>query len=157
MTHARVLPPQQSQCGVDYSLVARAPAQIARQGFTYLSFGQFAFRLRQKLFQRHKDSRRAISALQPVMLGQSDLEITQLSVLRETLHGFDPAAVRLNRKQQARSDGDPIDQNSARPANAMLATDVGPGQVKLMTKEVGKVSPRFHRRFKVFLIDRQFD
>src|SRR5262245_36709836 len=91
------------------------------------------------------------------MLGKNALQLTQLSALRETFHGFNAAAIRLNSEHQACAGGRPVNQHCAGPAVLGLASNVRSLQDKLMTEKICKMRAWLDSRFEAVAIDRHFD
>ncbi len=128
--------------GVDDVLVAGAAADVAGQRLANVVLGR-----RRMLFQirrhRHQDARRAIAALQTVMLVHRLLNRIELAaVAREALDGREFVAVGLHRQHQAGADRDTIEQNGAGAADAMLAADMGAGQPQFVAQEIAQQHPR---------------
>src|SRR5687767_10659090 len=63
--------------------------------------------------------------------------------ISETFDGADVLAFTLDRKEQARTYGLVVDENSARAANAVFAPKVGTGQPAVLTDRVGECLSRF--------------
>ena len=51
-------------------------------------------------------------------------------------------AVRLHGEEAAAADGDPVQEDRARAADAVLAADVRPGEPQAVAEEVGQQEPR---------------
>src|SRR5438132_1818001 len=58
--------------------------------------------------------------------------------VRQTLHCLDRVAVHLRREQQARAHGGAVDGDGAGAADAVLAAEVGAGEVEILAQEVGQ-------------------
>ena len=94
----------------------------------------------------------AEAALQSMLLAKSDLDgvhllgiAAQAPVGRQPLDGRDLAALRLHGKKQAGAHSQAIQQDRADAAGAVLAADVGAGQVQLVAQEVAQQHARFDR------------
>ena len=73
------------------------------------------------------------------------------------LDGLDLGAVRLHGEQQARADGDAVEPDGARAADAVLAPDVRPGQSERVAQEVGEQEPRLDLFAVAPPVDRDVD
>src|SRR5436190_5224507 len=67
------------------------------------------------------------------------------------------ASPSLHRQHQARPDCSPVDENGACAANAVFATELRPGQLQLLSKEVGERDPRFDLPLDLPAVHRQLD
>ena len=76
------------------------------------------------------------------MLREGALHLIERARLGEPLHGDDVRAVRLSGILGAAAHRSAIDQNRTRPAYAMLATDVNPEGLQLMTQKIAKQHAR---------------
>ena len=56
--------------------------------------------------------------------------------IRQTLHGPDLGALALHREQQARPNRLAVDQDGARPADSVLAAEMGAGQTAVFADRV---------------------
>src|SRR5262249_57906359 len=93
-------------------------------------------RVAQKMRHRAQYAGRAEAALQGVMLREGALHLIERARLSEPLHGDDVRTVRLSGILGAAAHGSAIDQNRTRPAYAMLAADVNPEGLQLMTQKI---------------------
>src|SRR5580765_131045 len=137
---------------VDDRLVAGAAAVVARKIFADLlarGIGQVA----QERLRRHQYPRRAESALQRVGEDESALQLLDLARVRKAFHGVHGAAVGLCGQHQAAAHDLAVDAHRAGAAHAVLAADVGAGQLELDAQEVGEVEPHGHRPFHLLAVD----
>src|SRR5215211_2339395 len=118
--------------GLDHRAVARAAAQVARQGLPDLWLAGLALLAHERL-ERHEEPRRAEAALQRV-----------LPVLRQPLDRPHAPAARLRRQHEAGTHRLAVQLDRAGAADAVLAADLGAGQVEVVADKVGKQGPRLH-------------
>ena len=128
--------------GLDDVLVARAPAQVARDRLA----GLLGRRVRVVLEvgrDRGDEPRCAEAALQPVALGERLLHRAhRLGVVADALDGGDLVGLGRDREHQARAHRLAVDEHGARAAHAVLAADVGAGEAQVVAQEVGQQPPR---------------
>jgi hypothetical protein len=122
-------------------VVASAAAEIAGQRVADFGLGRIRM-LVQPGFHGHDDAWRAEAALQPVFLVERLLHHRELAVGSKRLDGCNLVALGLNGIEQAGADRRPIEENGAGAANAVLATDVGPGEAAILTQDVGEQPSR---------------
>ena len=72
------------------------------------------------------------------MLVERLLQRMERLAVRQALHRLDLVAVHLRREQQARAHGGAVDGDGAGAADAVLAAEVGAGQVEVVAQEVGQ-------------------
>ena len=89
-----------------------------------------------------KHSRRAESALQGVFAIESRAQLDRDLVVVETLDGGDFGAAAGAGQGDAWADRLAIDEERARPANPMLASQVRSGEVQVLAQEVGEMPAR---------------
>src|SRR4051794_5519365 len=92
----------------------------------------------------HDHPRRAIAALQPVLLPKTFLHRMQFSIRGEPLDGRDLAIFGLHRKQGARLDRFAIEQDRACAANGSFATDVRARELAMLAQVVHQQHARFN-------------
>ena len=92
--------------------------------------------------RRHHEARRAVAALERVLLVERLLHRMQLVALRETLDRRHLAAVRLHGEHGARLDRLAVEEHGAGAARGGVAADVRPLQAELLAQEVGEQLPR---------------
>src|SRR5215472_10536181 len=116
---ASYLLPARARCRgfhcVDDVLISGAAADIAFQAMPNLIFSRGWIAL-QNLLRSHDHSRRAESALQPVLVPERFLHAVQLPVACESFHRDDVRAVRLRREHRAALDGFAVQLHGARAA-----------------------------------------
>src|SRR3970040_2043291 len=93
--------------------------------------------------RRHEDPGSAEAALERVMPPERLLQRRQRAIPCQPLDGDDLGPVRLNGEEGARADGDAVEPNGARPADAVLAPDVGSGEPETTADEIGEEEARF--------------
>ena len=93
---------------------------------------------------RHQHPRRAVAALQAVLLEETLLHGVELAVLLEALHGHDLAAVGLDSEDGAGLHGPPVEEHCAGPAVGGVASDVGAGETEDLPDEVHEEKTRVH-------------
>ena len=103
--------------------------------------------LRQQAGHRHQEPGRAEAALQGVALVKCLLDGMQRSTRRShALYSRYFVAFGLDRKHQARPDRRSVEEDSAAPANAVLAADVGAGKAEIVAQVVRQQPARIGRR-----------
>src|SRR5687767_2218586 len=137
-------PSRGRQRGRDDVLVARAAAQVAGDRLPHLGLGRIRG-LPQEARERHQEARRAEAALKAVMLAERLLKRIEPVAVGETLHGLDLAPVYLRREQQTRAHGGAVEHDRARAADAVLAPEMGAGEVEVVPEEVGQGLPYLDR------------
>src|SRR4029077_9037891 len=86
----------------------------------------------------HQDAGRAEAALERVADAEGLLQRVQArAVSREALDGVHPAAVDLDREDEAGARGLAVDQDGARSARAVLAAQMRPGEAPLPAQQIG--------------------
>src|ERR671912_1455187 len=126
--------------GLDDVLVARAATVVALEPLADLLLRRVRVLLKQA-HRSHDHARRAIPALQPVLLVERRLHGMPTAVLRETLDRRDLTPIGLHREHRARLDRLTVHEHRARPAVGRVAPDHGPRQVQLLAQEMHKQHP----------------
>jgi hypothetical protein len=108
-------------------LIARTPAEIAREGFPNLGWRWILIAL-EKRNERHQEARGTKAALQRVLLAKCVLERMQLAVGCQALNRRNLMAIRLNGEHEARANRLPVEENGAAAANSVLAAQVSAGE-----------------------------
>src|SRR5207247_8226497 len=98
----------------------------------------------QERLRRHEDARRAKPALQGVVKHERALQLLDLARIGQALDRVYLAAVGLRREHEAGAHDFAVDAHRAGAAHAVLAADVGAGELELVPEEVGEVEPRGH-------------
>ena len=138
---------------VDDGLVAGAAAVIAGEMLADPLAGPARPRCFKQILRGHQHSGRAIAALQRVAVAKSGLQIGDLAAVGQPLDGLNGRAVRLHRQHQAGTNDLAIDAHRARAANAVLAADMGSGQLQMLAQEVRKIEPRQNVRIDALAVD----
>jgi hypothetical protein len=100
--------------------------------------------LAQELGQRHQDARGAEAALQPMMVLKRLLQRVQPVAIGERFDRGDLLAVALHREHQAGARARPAEEDRARAACAVLASDVRAGEVQLVAQKIHQREACFH-------------
>src|SRR5262249_36144857 len=115
--------------------VAGAAAQVA--GDRLPNFGLGRVRVAsQEGDARHHHPRRAVAALQAVLLPEAFLDRMELAAFFQSLDRADGAAVGLYRQHGARLDRFAVDDHRAGAAVRGVAADVRAGQTQLIAQQV---------------------
>jgi hypothetical protein len=123
--------------GIHNISVACTSTDDCRHGFSYFFSGRRRINA-QKIQRGVEHSRRAEAALKPVLLMKGLLQRMKFSVLRQPLDSADLTAIGLDCKHDTGSNGFSVEQDCARSADAMLATDVGPCEREIFPQKIGK-------------------
>jgi hypothetical protein len=114
--------------------------------------------MREQVRPADQHPRRAVAALQAVVLRERLLERRQLAVLgREPLDGRDLGAVGLWREQHAALHRRAVQEHGAGAAVPGVAADVGSGQVEVVADEVDEQLARLDLALVALAVDRQPD
>src|SRR5882757_196012 len=119
---------------LDDIMVASAAADIALQLMADGGLVEFAAVAVDDVDRRHDHARRAIAALQSVIVAERRLHRVQFVALRDTLDGGDAGAVGLPDQHRTGLDRPAIDMHDAGAALAGVAADMGAGQVKMIAQ-----------------------
>src|SRR5207245_3620475 len=138
---------------LDDVLVAGAAAEVPLDPQPDLLLGwlRIAF---QQLLGRHDHARRAVAALQAMLVPEGLLQRVQLAPHGQALDGRDLGAVGLHGKDGARLDAVAVHLDGTGPAAAGGARDVGAGQARLLANVVDEQRARFDLVFVLGAIDR---
>src|SRR4029077_11645140 len=104
--------------------VARAATEVALEPFADLVVGR-ARVLRQQIRRGHDHPRRAVAALQAVLVPERLLQRMELAVLGHAFDRGEAPALGLDREHRAALHGLAVDEDGAGPALAGVASDVG--------------------------------
>src|SRR5206468_790441 len=102
-------------------------------------------------------SRRAVAALQAVLLPEAFLDGMELAVLLEALDGRDLMAVGLDREEGARLHGLPVEEHGARSTVARIAADVRSGHAQVLAQEMDEEQARLDLSLLGLAVDRHLD
>src|SRR3954453_21177843 len=127
--------------GLDDVLIARAATEVRRQNLENLLVRQFGIGL-QRVYRKHQEAGRAEAALERMMGDEGLLHGVQFVAVGETFDRSDALALRLDREHQAGSYRIIVEDHRARAADAVLATDMRPGQPAFVADDIGE---RFSR------------
>src|SRR5260370_27185796 len=127
--------------GLDDVHVPGAAAQVAADRFADLRLAG-ALVAREQRVPRHQHARRAVAALQPVLLPETFLHGMQLGVLLKAFDRGHLAALGLHREHRARLDRLAVEQHRARPTVRGVEADVRARQAQVFTQEVHEQEPR---------------
>ena len=105
----------------------------------------------------HQHPRRAVAALQRVVLVERLLERGELTVGREALDGRDLRAVGLDREEHAALHRLAVEMHGAGAAVARVAADVSPGQPEIVPDEVDEQAPCGHLHLDLLAVDLERD
>src|SRR5256885_16735968 len=132
------------QDAIDDALVARAPADVARQRLADLLLAGVGV-IAEERGGLHDKPRRAETALETVRIPHRLLQRPQLAVRGQALDRRYLAVRGLDRQHQARAHRPAVDDDRARPADAVLAADVGAGEIEVIPQEVRQRLARLRR------------
>ena len=141
---------------VDNGLVAGATAVIAGKMLADLLAVRLGLLL-QQILRGHQHSRRAVTALQCIAIAKRGLQIGDLAAVGQSLDGLDRCAVRLHRQHQAGTNDLAVHAHGAGAADPVLATDMGSGQLQLLTQEIRQIEPRQNMRIDALAVDLERD
>src|SRR6478735_1716362 len=113
-------------------LVAGAAADVALERVPDLALRELALGLLDDADGGHHHARRAVAALEPVMLVEGPLDRVQLAVRREALDGADLRAIGLDGEDGARQRRHSVDLHRAGAARARVTADVGARQPEVL-------------------------
>src|SRR5215472_42883 len=116
--------------------VAGAAADVACQAIADLALGSRTTP-QDQVARRDQHPRRAVAALQCVMLVKIAAQRFHDPVTGEALDGFDPALVASDGEHQARARRLTVDQHRAGAAHPVLAAEMGSGQIAALTQKIG--------------------
>ena len=120
---------------LDDLVVAGAAAEVAGDAPADLFFGRVGVLLEQVL-GAHDHARRAIAALQAVLLPEALLQGMELGAVRQPLDRLEALAIGLHGEGSAALDRAAVHQHGAGAAAGGVAADVGAGQVEHFADEV---------------------
>src|SRR5438093_2874852 len=108
--------------GLDDVHVAGTPAEVAFESPPDLVFGRVRV-LREQIRGGHDEARRAVAALQAVLVPERLLDRVQLAILGHALDRLQVLALRLDGEHRAALHGFAVDEDRARAALAGVAPD----------------------------------
>src|SRR5712671_1013154 len=150
---------QPLSCGLDGLDDVRVPGAAAEVAADRLADVRFAGLLvpRQQRAPGHHHPRRAVAALQAVLLPERFLDGVELAVLLQALHGADVRAVGLYRQHRARLHRLAVQEHRAGAAVGGVAADVRPGQPQILAEQMDQEQPRLDVDSMTRAVHPQFD
>src|SRR5262249_51880770 len=136
--------------------IPRAPADVTRKHLADLPLVRCRG-ITQEMLHRAQYARRAEPALQGMMPREGALHLVERAWFSEPLHGDDVGIVRLGGVLGATAHRSSIDQNRTGTAHAMLATDVNPEGLQLMTQKIAQQHARLGLAGSAWPIQGQLD
>ena len=103
--------------------------------------------------RRHHEPRRAVPALEGVVLVECLLHRVKRAVLGKPLDRRDLAPVGLDSEGGARLDRLAVEQNSARAARGRVAADGRPRQPETLAQDVDEELPRLEGKLAPYPVD----
>ena len=123
-------------------MVAGAAAEVARERLADLLLGRVRVAL-QQVGRGHDHARRAVAALQAVVLPERLLQRVQRAFLAHSLDRRDLGAVGLDGEQRAGLDRLAVEVDGARAAVGRVAADVRAGEPERLAQEVDQEQAGF--------------
>jgi hypothetical protein len=142
--------------GFDDVLVTRAAAEIGRQNLENLLVRQVGIGL-QRVDRQHQEARRTKAALKRVMSDECVLQRMQLVTVRKAFDRPDAFTLRLHREHQAGPYRVIVEDHRACATNAVLATDMRPGQPAFVANDVDQCLSRLDSDRVVMSVDMKLD
>src|SRR5487761_2644790 len=130
--------------GFDNIVVTGATADVAFEFFTDRVLGQFVALAVDHIDRGHDHARRAITALQSMMLAEGRLHGMQFRTVGEAFNGGDMRAFAGDGQSGAAFDGLTIDVDNAGAALAGIATDMGSGQSQILAQKCNQQRVRLN-------------
>ena len=128
---------------LDDIVIAGAAADIALQLLTNRPIVEIVALAANQIDRGHDHPRRAIAALQAVILAERFLHRMKRPVRRgETFDGKDIGALELQREHGARFHRLAVDENHAGPALRGVAAHMGAGQAQIFAKQLHQKGAR---------------
>ena len=113
---------------------------MAGERLAHLAFGGRPIR-GEELGERHQYPRRAVAALQAVLVPEGQLQRVELALGREAFDGAHFLAVGLHRQHEARTRSAAVDKHGAGAAHAVLAAQMRTGELQLVAQEIRERHP----------------
>jgi hypothetical protein len=124
-------------------VVARAAAEVAGERLANLILARVGI-LRQQVGAGHDHARRAVAALEAVVLPEALLHRVQIGFGADALDRRHLGAVGLCRQHGARLDRVAVEVDGASPAVGGVAADVGAREPQVVTQIVHEQEARLH-------------
>src|SRR5262249_679241 len=121
-------------------MIAGTAAEIAGNCLADLGVARRLLLVEQGL-GRQQEPGRTEPALQPVVLAERLLDGVESLAVGQAFHRHQRAAIELEREEQAASDRLTVEQHRAGAAHAVLAADVGAGEVEVVAEKIGQRRP----------------
>src|SRR4051812_20862977 len=121
--------------GLDDILIARAAAEIGRQDLENLLVRQLGIGL-QRIYRKHQKPGCAKAALERMVSDEGVLHGVQFAAVGETFDRSDTLALGLDREHQTGSYRVIVEDHRASTADAVLATDMRPGQPAFVADDI---------------------
>jgi len=132
--------------------VPRASAKMPGYDFSYSIFVRLGF-VAQQGVRRHKNSRRAETALDGTVLAERLLQRSELVVVRNALDCLYGRMIGLHGKHQARPNRQAVDDYSARTAKTVGARNMGSSQLSLVSQAVSQRCTRLYIKAVLLAVD----
>src|SRR5262249_8768327 len=110
-----------------------------------------------QLVGRQQHAGGAKSALRGVARDEFVLQLRKLAAFREALDGLHRLAGNLRRKREAAARRAAVDHDGACATDAVLAAEMGSGQLHVLAQEVREVLARLHAPFQRLAVQSRFD
>src|SRR6516225_10670897 len=141
---------------LDYVDIASAAAQHRGNAFADLVLGRSGVG-REKIECGNQHPRRAIPALESVVLVKSLLQWVIFVAFGQALDGQQLRTLRLNREHQTRASSLAVEQDRAGATDPVLAADMSAGQPKILADKVDEQFARLASPFIALPVDGQAD
>src|SRR5438067_4366233 len=142
--------------GLDDVHVPGAAAQVPGDGLADLRLARVPVAIEERAARQHH-SRRAVAALQAVLLPEAFLHGVELAVLLEALDGSDLMSVGLHGEEGARLHRLPLEQHGAGAAVGGVAADMRSGHAQVLAQEVDEEQARLDLRLLGVAVDGDLD
>ena len=127
-------------------LITRAATEVPRNPLANLLFRRLRVVVEQ-IDGGRVHARRAVAALQSVLLPEAFLQWVQLIALGQAFDRHDFGAVRLDREDRAGFGASAVDEHRAGAALTRIAADVRAGEVEVFAQEVDEEHAWLHVPF----------
>ena len=141
---------------LDDVLVAGAAAEVALEAVPDLVLARIGV-LGEEADGGHHHPRRAVAALEPVLLVERLLERMQRAVVGEPFDRRQLRPVRLDAEQRARLDRLAVQEHGAGAARGGVAADVRPGQTETLAQDVDEELTRLQVELVANAVDSKRD
>ena len=138
-------------------MVAGAAADIAFQFVPDSCLVELAAVSMDDINRRHDHARRAVAALQTVIVAERGLHRVQLVPLCDAFDGGDVGAVGLSDEHRAGFDRPAVDVHDTGAALAGVAADMGAGQIQMVAQQMDEEGSILDIGLDRLAVYRQFD